>query len=48
MTEKKKRGLAAASAEIRRMVGQKGGRAFHRSRGPQPGRQRRKRTQAEE
>lgn len=33
----KKRGLAAASAEVRKMVGKKGGLAFHRSRGPVPG-----------
>lgn len=33
---KSKRGLAAASAETRRMVGQKGGKAYHRSRGPKP------------
>lgn len=40
---KSKRGLAAASAEVRRMVGQKGGKAFHRSRGPKPGQSRRSR-----
>ena len=37
---KGKRGLAAASEETRRMVGQKGGRAYHRSRGPKPKSQR--------
>ncbi len=44
MAEKSKRGLAAASAEVRKMVGQKGGRAYHRRRGPVPGSIRRRRT----
>jgi hypothetical protein len=45
----KKRGLAAASEETRKMVGRKGGLAYHRSRGPVPGtRQRKRKNRAEE
>lgn len=47
MAEKKKRGLAAASAEVRRMVGQKGGRAKHVRRGPLPGTKRKLKSTVE-
>lgn len=47
MAGKKKRGLAAASPEVRRMVGQKGGRAKHIRRGPLPGTKRRTKANIE-